>query len=479
MAFNDTDHEITKIDVLKEQKIGEAFDAVAAASLFGIDWTNTAELTLTLFGGAFYDGSAIVELDVWTDDLAPSATNYVEATRAGVVSVNQVGFTAGRIELYEIGTTADGISSWEDKRAFFIQGGNARFGALAATSLALAGGTLTDSAPALTITQTWNDATEVFVGADMNITDNASDAASIMQRWRVAGSAMVTIFKTGAMLLAGVLGLAAGAVGTVSLYMGGDTSSGIYRSAANQVGIAISGTQRINVASGGLTVTGGLGIGSGANVNNAFTIVGTGGTSTAATQRGMNNAFSPTASALTAIHGHRIAITLADAGGAAYALVNDFMADVLIRTNGADTLTERNGFVMESATIGTSIYGFRGKLTVSGVARWNAYMSGTAPNHFNGEVMLGTTTSGGGNAILTFADAKDIAFNTATGTKIGTATTQKIGLWNKQPVVQPSTSVTAATRTGGGGAALTDTDTWDGYTVGRVVGCLRVCGILA
>ena len=35
-------------------------------------------------------------------------------------------------------------------------------------------------------------------------------------------------------------------------------------------------------------------------------------------------------------------------------------------------------------------------------------------------------------------DAVDIATGTTTGTKIGTATTQKIGLWNATPVVQPA-----------------------------------------
>lgn len=46
-------------------------------------------------------------------------------------------------------------------------------------------------------------------------------------------------------------------------------------------------------------------------------------------------------------------------------------------------------------------------------------------------LLLSTTT-------LTFADAMNIAFNTTTGTKIGTATTQKIGFYNATPIVQPS-----------------------------------------
>ena len=58
---------------------------------------------------------------------------------------------------------------------------------------------------------------------------------------------------------------------------------------------------------------------------------------------------------------------------------------------------------------------------------------------------LGVTTY----HVLTFADAIDIAFNATTGTKIGTATTQKLGFWNATPVVQPSGSNQAAVSTTG------------------------------
>jgi len=39
---------------------------------------------------------------------------------------------------------------------------------------------------------------------------------------------------------------------------------------------------------------------------------------------------------------------------------------------------------------------------------------------------------------LTFADAKNIILNATTGSKIGTATTQKLGFWNATPVVRPA-----------------------------------------
>jgi hypothetical protein len=58
---------------------------------------------------------------------------------------------------------------------------------------------------------------------------------------------------------------------------------------------------------------------------------------------------------------------------------------------------------------------------------------------------LGATTY----HVLTFADAIDIAFNATTGTKIGTATTQKLGFYGATPIVQGA-SVADAT----GGAVI-------------------------
>lgn len=55
---------------------------------------------------------------------------------------------------------------------------------------------------------------------------------------------------------------------------------------------------------------------------------------------------------------------------------------------------------------------------------------------------------------VTFADAANIAVNTTTGTKIGTATSQKLGFYNATPVTQ-RTNITAITDNSGG--EVTDT----------------------
>jgi hypothetical protein len=75
-------------------------------------------------------------------------------------------------------------------------------------------------------------------------------------------------------------------------------------------------------------------------------------------------------------------------------------------------------------------------------------------------------------------DGLNVAFGTTNGTKIGTATTQKIGFWNATPIVQPTTAVTAATLVSGGGTNIKEDCTFDGYTIGQVVKALRNAGLL-
>jgi hypothetical protein len=91
--------------------------------------------------------------------------------------------------------------------------------------------------------------------------------------------------------------------------------------------------------------------------------------------------------------------------------------------------------------------------------------------------LTGLLTANGG---ITLGDAQNIAFNTTTGTKIGAATTQKLGFWNSTPIVQPTTAVSSATVVSpGGGTNLKTDDTFDGYTIAQVVKALRNAGLLA
>jgi hypothetical protein len=99
------------------------------------------------------------------------------------------------------------------------------------------------------------------------------------------------------------------------------------------------------------------------------------------------------------------------------------------------------------------------------------------------DIPLNLTAAGTGtvkvNSNLEIADAKDIVLATGTGTKIGTATTQKLGFWNASPVVQPTTAISAATFVVDSGGSIHPTSTFDGYTIAQVVAALRSVGILA
>lgn len=85
-----------------------------------------------------------------------------------------------------------------------------------------------------------------------------------------------------------------------------------------------------------------------------------------------------------------------------------------------------------------------------------------------------------GNRLVTFADAVDIVVNATTGTKIGTATSQKLSLWNAAPIVQPTTAIAeAAFAENAGGTAVNVDSTFGGYTLQQIVQALQNFGLLA
>lgn len=83
------------------------------------------------------------------------------------------------------------------------------------------------------------------------------------------------------------------------------------------------------------------------------------------------------------------------------------------------------------------------------------------------------------------AEAYNFEFGTTTGSKFGTATTQKIGFWNATPVVQPSGTGETTGFTAGAGTNVTDQSTFTGnvgataYRISDVVKALKQIGLLA
>jgi len=73
----------------------------------------------------------------------------------------------------------------------------------------------------------------------------------------------------------------------------------------------------------------------------------------------------------------------------------------------------------------------------------------------------------------------DIGMPSTSGTKLGTATSNKLSFWNATPIIQPTTSVAASAFVASAGTAVNDASTFDGYTIKQVVKALRNEGLLA
>ena len=83
------------------------------------------------------------------------------------------------------------------------------------------------------------------------------------------------------------------------------------------------------------------------------------------------------------------------------------------------------------------------------------------------------------STLLTIANGVNFAFNTGSGTKLGTAATQKLSFWNATPIVQPTTAIVGVAPVVNTGTAINTATTFEGYTVAQVVKALRNTGLLA
>ena len=111
---------------------------------------------------------------------------------------------------------------------------------------------------------------------------------------------------------------------------------------------------------------------------------------------------------------------------------------------------KRNGVEIASDAGGTRTF----EIMAGQVTRWspgvlpgpsaeNAAQEATWAHLAGTETITGNKTFSGVNVhgAFTITEAKDVTLGTTTGTKIGTATTEKLGFYNATPVVQPAGTV--------------------------------------
>ena len=107
---------IVQSQASKEVTANAFFDAASPATSFGRRQSTTSGLTWGYYGATLTVDGALTQIANSTVALTASTTNYVEATRAGVVSKNTTGFTAGSVPLYSVVTGASTVTSYTDYR---------------------------------------------------------------------------------------------------------------------------------------------------------------------------------------------------------------------------------------------------------------------------------------------------------------------------------------------------------------------------
>ncbi len=118
-----------------------------AGSAFGYDLNTSSGMTFGYFGGVVLENGAPVAIAAGTVALTASATNYVQRTPGGIVSVNTTGYTPGYIPMATVVAGSAAITTVTDTRpAYYARGGRLVMGIGAPTGVAVVtattGGTL-------------------------------------------------------------------------------------------------------------------------------------------------------------------------------------------------------------------------------------------------------------------------------------------------------------------------------------------------
>lgn len=120
----------------KDVAVNNLVDASSPATLFGRRASLCSGLNWFYYGGTMVVDGVLTAIanNAAALVLSASTTNYIEATRSGVVSKNTTGFTAGAIPLYTAVTLAATVDSYTDKRAWVLPCGTAQRSAIVMAS---------------------------------------------------------------------------------------------------------------------------------------------------------------------------------------------------------------------------------------------------------------------------------------------------------------------------------------------------------
>lgn len=197
----------------------------------------------TNFVGKFYLGTGGGEAAKITLDTAGDG-GHIYFGKDGIAARWQINGSTGHIlavadNSYDIGASG----ATRPRTGYFGT-------SLVSPVLTLAQGTITDPAPMLSGTVTWNDAADTFTAWRLNVTNTNSDAASLLIDLQVGGTTMFNVVRDGKLRL-GAVGYSAA---TPAFSMTGQTGTGISWS-GNGLFFSTSGSSRFSVNDAGMALS--------------------------------------------------------------------------------------------------------------------------------------------------------------------------------------------------------------------------------
>ena len=170
---------------------------VAIGADAGIDIFRSERNTLVGAGAGFshFRGTTVNGVNTFVGwNSGYFVTSGIKNTILGAFNGNQNGLDIRTLSNHIVLSDGDGNPRlWiNNTGAVNIPGGIALTG-----SLSITGGTVTANNPVLSATQTWNNAAVTFTGWQLNVTDTASNAASLLINLQVGGVNQFEIRKDG------------------------------------------------------------------------------------------------------------------------------------------------------------------------------------------------------------------------------------------------------------------------------------------
>ena len=328
------------------------------------------------------------------------------------------------------------------------------------SGLVVSSGTLTADAPALDLTQTWNNSGVTFTGIKFNVPTDSSASGSLLMDLQVGGASKFKVGKDGTAYFveddvaisrptSNTLGITAGS-GMSAQFKTNSIATASTGAFAWLASTSLAGTpdtflwrDDVGIIAQRRTSAGGTDYPQTFRIYNKYTDASN-------YERGFLDWNAAT-------NVFRIG-TEKDGTGSARALELQTDGTTRLTISSTGVITSNSGILYVNTGVGiASGSGATLSLRYAGVEYINV-----------------------GSNLIKYRDAANFEFGTTTGTKIGTATSEKLAFWNATPIVQPTTAIAeAAFVENSGGTAVNVDSTFDGYTLQQIAKALRDAGLLA